>query len=110
MAGTSGGVGVMGGLDAESVRALVERSCAAQGLPVKVISPAVIDVVVSLLGPAAPSPRSDSAARSQTPNRIDPAGVDMMDAGSRRADHDVVEDGTDNRSLPVEVKGRPLAS
>ena len=109
MAGTSCGVGVMGGLDAESVRALVERSCAAQGLPIKVTSPAVVEVVVSLLG-ATPSHSSENEARSQTPDGVDPGGVDVVDAGTSRADHDVIDDGADNRSLSVEVKGRPLAS
>ena len=109
VAGTSGGVGVMGGVDAESVRALVERSCAAQGLPVKVTSPAVVEAVVSLLG-TAPAPRRDGPVRSQTPDRVDPVRVDVVDAGPGRADHDMVEDGPDNRSLPVEVKRRPLAS
>lgn len=52
MGRSTGGVGVMGvsKVPPEVVRAWVERTCAAQGVPVKVSEPLVTVAVVTLLG------------------------------------------------------------
>jgi hypothetical protein len=49
---TAGRVGVVGVslLAAESARAWVERTCAVQGVPVKVTDPAAIRTAVALVG------------------------------------------------------------
>lgn len=52
MGRAAGGVGVMGvkGSPAEVARAWAERTCAAQGVPVKIRDPQVIRAAVALVG------------------------------------------------------------
>jgi hypothetical protein len=69
-------------LTAEQVAAL-ERSCAASGVPVKVLDSSVIRAVVALLGgpvgsapaPARSARRAEPPARSDNPHWLDPVGV-----------------------------------
>lgn len=94
----------------------VTRSCLAQGVPVKVTDTRVLAKVRDLLGAGtAGHGRGVSAdvpagRRSKTPHRRDPGGVELSGARDPGADDGVVEDGLDDRSLAVEVEGRPLAS
>lgn len=120
MAGTTGGVVRMGlsGLPAERIAELVAASCAAQGVPVKVSDPTVVRRVGVLLGgPVAGSrahPRSGStrpgSGRSVAPHDRDTGGVEP--GGSRGAGPDahVVEQGSDDGVLSVQVQACPGAA
>lgn len=105
-------------LSPDELRAFVEASCAAQGVPARVTDAAVLREVVVLLGGTAVTPRAHArsastrgdAAASQPPDRAHPRRV--QGAGSRGAggDDGVVEDGADDRVLAVEVQRRPLSA
>jgi hypothetical protein len=104
----------MGGVDRNAVRRMVELSCAAQGLPVKVSSPKVLGTVVVLLGALTVPVRTRSGEsvrnRSQSPHRLHAGGIHHVNAWAAGLDDDVVQDRADDRSLPVEVERPPLAS
>lgn len=74
-------------LDPAVVRAWVEASCAAQGVPVKVTDLAVVRTVEALLsGPQRGVSRAAACApplvaRSDEPERRDPAGVERRRLG-----------------------------
>lgn len=80
---------------AEEVRALVERTCEEQGVPVTISDPTTVAQVVALLrgagagdgrkrGSASTSP---APARSEAPHRAD--AIDRDGAGSSHAGHDL---------------------
>jgi hypothetical protein len=50
-------VAIAQALHEHAVRTLVERSCAEQGLPIKITDPAVVAQVATLLGAPARRPR-----------------------------------------------------
>jgi len=93
-------------------------SCEGQGVAVKVGDPGVIRSIVVLLGGWVESDR----ARSRSTRRADtsvpsqqPVGLDAIDVqgsgpvGSGQ-DHDVIDHGSDDRGLPVQVQGGPLGA
>ena len=92
MVRSSGGVGVMvlKGPDPEEVRAIVEESCAAQGVPVKVTDPSTVRSVAALL----------RAGRSELPGKRKPRRVKDVATSHGRSDSDRVEDGGDDCALP----------
>ena len=96
----------MGGIDPETVRSLVERSCNEQGVPVKVTSESVAKQVASLLGTSSPRRK----AMSDSPDRVDSGRVEDVRLAPSGQDEDVIQDGLDDGALPIEVQRRPLAS
>ena len=86
-----------------AARAWVEASCAAQGMPVRVADPTILAQVAGLLG-AAPGPGGVAPRRSVpesgAPDGGDAAGVEAVVATPCGCDHNVVEDGGDDRVLP----------
>lgn len=103
----------MGRLSPEQVAAWVRSSCDAQGVEVKVTDPVVLTRVGVLMGegPRVRTPakrRRNPGLRSQPPHGPHPVGVELADRG--RVHHGVVEDRSDDRSLPVEVERRPLGA
>jgi hypothetical protein len=120
MAGTSFGVVVMGlsGLPAEQVRAMVEASRAAQGLPARVTDVRALARVVVLLGGPPVSPRAHAqgastrapAGGSEAPDGLDPAWVQGAGSVLAGSDRDMVHDSRDDCVLSAEVQRCPLAS
>lgn len=115
MARCSGGVGVTGSIDLRAVRAMVQRSCEAQGLPVKVSTPAVVESVATLLGSSnqassSRSSRTSARLRSEAEDGHGAGGVDVVDPGGAGVNDDVVKDRLDDRSLSTEVQGGSLGS
>ena len=95
----------------------VARSCAAQGLPVKVSDARTVEQVRVLLSgqggrtaPARQRGRSAPAGRSQPPERPDPFGVEGSNATCARSDHGVVQHGPDDRGLPGQVQAGPRSA
>ncbi len=102
----------------DRLRAWLESSCAAQGVPVLVDDPGTLMRVAALLGGAASGPGSQArsarsraaAARLQPPDGLHPVDVEPPDTGTGRADDGVVKDGRDDGVLPVQVEVRPLSA
>lgn len=113
----------------EEVENWVRASCAAQGVPVKVADPVLVGRVGALLGvgpgvraaadgrraaSGASAPRAAATAdRSdglQLPDRSHPGRVQRPGAGLSRADDGMVEQGGDDRYLPVEVERVPRSA
>ena len=95
----------------------VARSCAAQGVPVKVSDARTVEQVRVLLSgqggrtaPARQRGRSAPAGRSQPPERRDPFGVEGPGAAGARSDHGVLQDGPDDRGLPGQVQVGPRSA
>ena len=103
----------MARLTGDDLRAWVEASCSAQGVPVKVTDPMVVARVGVLLtgkGPGRPQAKrgGDGPSRSQLPDGVHSGGVEpVAGAGS---DDGVVEDRGDDRALPVEGDVGPLVA
>lgn len=105
-------------LSAEEVAALVEASCAAQGVPAKVTDPSLVRRVGALLGgPVGGSrahPRSGStraaAGRSVAPHDGDAGGVELAGALSAGTDLDVVDQGSDDGVLAGQVQVAPRSA
>jgi hypothetical protein len=101
---------------AEDVRALVERTCAEQGVPVQVTDRATVERVMVLLGrtDAGGARKRGSAstppapAASEAPDRLN--ALDGNCAGTTGPGHDlhVVDQGLDDGTLAVEVEFAPL--
>jgi hypothetical protein len=87
----------------DAARVWAEASCASQGLPVKVSDALLLAQVAGLLGvPARPSAGgapSRPASVSGAPGGRESADVELVVTASARGDHDVVEDGGDDRVL-----------
>lgn len=109
----------LSGVPPERLRAWVEASTRAQGLPVHVSDPATIQAVRALL--AGGEPGTSALARSagagpgghpsEAPDRLDPVDVQTLAPGPGGGlDHDVVDHGTEDGDLPVEVQVRPLTT
>jgi hypothetical protein len=104
---------------AEQVRALVESTCAEQGLPVLVADRGAVDRVAVLLragraGAEGASAEREHAAvgrlRSEAPDRADALDGHLAGSHDSGEDHHVVNDSPHDRSLSVEVETGPLAS
>jgi hypothetical protein len=86
----------------------VVKSCVAQGVPFKVTDPRAVDRVSTLLSGRATTPvrgvgPAPAGLFSESPDRIDPIGVEEVDAWASRFDDSVEHDGADDRLLSVEV-------
>jgi len=77
------------------VRAFVERTCGAQGLPVKVTDPVVLHKVGVLLGGSRP------------PAHLDAVGVEAGPAFDSGMDGDVIDKGADDGVLARNGEGGP---
>jgi len=84
------------GVPVEVLKAWVERSCAAQGLPVKVTDPAVLGQVGVLLG------------RSRPPAHLDAVGVEAGPTLDGGVDGDVIDEGADDGVLAGDGEAVPL--
>jgi len=106
-------VGLPGRADTrpEVVRAWVEASCSAQGVPARVSDAAVVAAVAGLLGVAFPpeggGATSGLAADSDAPDRRETAGIEAVETPAPGADHEVVEHGGDDRVLAVQRETLP---
>ena len=108
----------LSGLTPEQVASLVDASCAAQGVPVKVTDPTLIRRVGVLLGGAVAGsrahPRSGStrpaAGRSMAPLDAHAGGVEPGRSGGPGSDADVVNQVGDDAGLPVEIQPSPGAA
>ena len=90
VARSSGGVGVMVvKVDPEQVHAMVDESCASQGVPVKVTDPTAVRTVAALL----------RAGRSELPVERKPRRVKAVPAPNGGSDRDAVHDGGDDGLL-----------
>lgn len=95
--------------------AWVAASCERHRVPVKVTDPDALARVAVLLGAADQCPVTAvltlvrGGPASEPPDRVDAVGVEPAGTGGARADHDVIEDGGDDRGLPCEVEVGPLA-
>jgi hypothetical protein len=104
------------GLTPDQLAAWVQRSCRAQGVPVKVTDAGVAARVVALLGGPAVGGRAQARsasthpdpARSQPPRGPHPVGVQAPGATDSGADDCVVQDGPDDGGLAVQVQSSPL--
>lgn len=123
MEGSAGGLVRVGlsQVPPEVLASWVAASCAAQGVPVKVTDPTVLRRVGVLLGSAAVEGRGRKRsgtrpstgavpASSVSPLHADPVRVDSTDAGLPGADHEVVDQGGDDRVLPPEVEAVPRSA
>jgi len=102
----------MARLTGDDLAAWVARSCAASQVPIKVTDARAVGVVAVLLlgrarATAQPGPRP---ARSDPPHGLHPIGVEPVVLDGGRSDHDVVDDGTDDRTLTGEVEVGPLSA
>lgn len=106
----------MGRADGDSrgedrLAAWVAASCARHGVPVRVTDAVVVARVAVLLGDAAP-PRAPLAvvAGLETPDRVGPVRVELAGASEAGGDHDVIDDGGDDRVLPGQAELGPLTA
>lgn len=107
----------MGSVTAEEVAGWVERSCRAQGVPVKVSEPRTVEQVRVLLtgqagrtATASQRGKSAPAGRSQPPDRLHSVGVEPLRSGAAGTDDGVVEHGTDDGGLPGQVQPGPRSA
>jgi hypothetical protein len=84
------------------VRAWVEASCAAQGLAVKITDSATLAQVAVLLGAAPGKAGGRPAGRPplETPDGLESARVEPIQAATAGADDDVIEYSGNDRVLP----------
>jgi hypothetical protein len=91
----------------------VARSCAAQGVSVKVTDALVVDQIAALLGhrDARPPARERGRARtwrsSEPPVNFDTVGVQPASAGGAGMDGDVVDHCTDDGDPLTEIESGP---
>lgn len=100
----------------DRVRAWLEASCAAQGVPFVVTDALVLARVAVLVSGAAGAPARRAsaedapAARSQPPDGLDSLDVQRPRSRSARGDHDVLDQGADDGGLAVKVQRPPLSA
>lgn len=95
----------------------VASSCERHRAPVKVTDQDALTRVAVLLGGADRQPvtavltvvRGGPVVGSEPPDRIDTIRIEPAGAGRAWADHDVIEDGGDDRGLSGQVEVGPLA-
>jgi hypothetical protein len=96
------------GLTGDELAAFVEASCRRQGVPVKVDDVRVVDQVVTLLRGGPPGcgrqPAPDGPHRSESPDDLDPAGINFVGSLGARGDDDVVHDRLHDGGLAGEVQ------
>jgi len=101
---------------ADRLRAWVEASTSAQGVPLKVADPATVERVRALLtgGERRPGEARGACARdvarrgSEPPDGLNAVDVQALASrGDGGVDHDVVDDGLDDRGLAGEVEALP---
>jgi hypothetical protein len=95
--------------------AWARRSCAAQGIGVKVIDRLVIGQVVALLGNAARSSapqggRARMPLRSEPPHCLDTVRIEPLGPSGARSNGGVIDQGTDDGNLAAERKVEPLGA
>lgn len=101
------------GPDPEAVRAWVEASCAAQGLPVTITDSTVLGRVAGLLGAPPRKGRGPTGAApgSDLPDRGQAARIETVRASDGGGgDGQVVEHGGDDRMLPGEGQVLPAVA
>jgi hypothetical protein len=99
-------------MSADELAAWVGKSCAAQGVPVKVTDVTVLRRVAVLLGAAVDGPRAPARsastrtnpARLVAPNDAGPVRVQTPSSTSSGADDDVIDHCRDDGVLSVEVQ------
>lgn len=99
-------------IDRDAVRAWVEATCAAQGVPVLVTDAGAVSrlrVLLSVRGSAggAPAGVRRGPRRSEGPAGHDSVRVQSAGSGGAGEDGRVVQDGSDDRGLPGEVEAAP---
>ena len=102
-------------LSRANAEAWARRSCAAQGIEVKVIDRLVIGQVVALLGDAARSSacqggRARMPVRSELPDCLDTVRIEPLSPSDPRANGGVIDQGTDDGNLAAERKVAPLSA
>jgi len=90
---------------AQLARAWVERSCAAQGIPVALADVGSANAVAVLL-----TAGRKPVKVSDPPSRIDATGVKAVPASDCRTDSDPVQEHGGDSPLPGSSEVRPLAS
>jgi len=106
-----------GQLPVRGLASWVASSCERHRVPVKVTDPDALARVAVLLGAADQRPvaavltvvRGGPVIGSEPPDRIDTVGVEPAGAGRTWADHNMIQDGGDDRGLSGEVEVGPLA-
>ena len=103
MGGSSGGVGVMGGLTDDEVRAWLRDSCARQGVPVVVVDRDALRKAGVLLG-------RQASVSSDAPDRLNSIGVEEVPTAQSGSHDGVVEEDLDDRALAAEWEVPPLTA
>lgn len=90
----------------------VELSCAAQGIAVKVTDPLVVSQVAALFGQvlAPAQQRGGERLALESPNGLDAAGVELLDARCAGANGGMVEDRADDGRPPGQAEAGPLVA
>lgn len=100
----------------DRVRAWLEASCAAQGVPVVVTDALVLARVAALVsGTAGAAARRVSAEAGPAGRSRPPLGLHAVDVQGARSwgaggDDDVLDQGADHSRLPVQVQRPPLSA
>jgi hypothetical protein len=103
----------------DELSAWVERTCAEQGVVVGISDPVTVGKVVALLGGAVAASRAQARSAStgptaallqMTPDRLNPFDIKASRTGGAGEHDGVLDDGTDDGVLPVEVEVRPLSA
>ena len=99
-------MGALMSVDMQLLAAWVTASCAAQGVPVFVSDSGVLTRVRTLIGADGAERGGSAVAESRAPRRplqhphwLNATGVEPVPG--RREDRGVVEDGSDDRGLPL---------
>lgn len=100
----------MMGLDLEALRAWVEASCALQGVAVFVADPLIVVQVGNLVGAGVPAVAPTGASgqpASQVPDGSDSVGVEQSTLFDRGVDGRIIQNGSNDGRLALEVHRRP---
>lgn len=100
------------------VAAWVEASCREQDVPPKVVDVVVVNQICVLLGGSAETrPAAAEGARPaargtalQPPDGFHARRIEASGAGRTGQDHGMVEQGANDRNLPVEIKAVPRSA
>lgn len=112
------GVERSGVLVGDELAAWVQASCARHGVPVRVSDLGVVDRVAVLLGAGATAGADGALAPTQlrvvepseSPDDVDPVGVEVAGPGGAGSDGDVVDYRLHDRCLAGERLVRPLSA
>jgi hypothetical protein len=109
----------MGRLTPDEIAAWVTESCVAQGIPVQICDPHVIQRVAVLMGRTVEGSRArlrstrpapDLHLPSNPPHGLNAGGVKTARTGGSGGDDRMIEDGRHDCLLPRQVERGPLAS